>query len=321
MAGAVWKPDKLLAGYQMLTLSLPAAEKFLGDPEGPLTATLVRRNPPEHKKAVLYIHGWNDYFFQAHMGDWCASLGFDFYALDLRRYGRNLVKDQLGGFITDLDDYELEMDLALTQIRKDHDDITLAGHSTGGLIACMYADRRPGMFSGVVLNSPWIDLQSSETIRMIGSPVVRMMGALSPTAELPISGTDFYYRTIHSSADGEWDYDLELKKPEGVPIRAGWLSAVLAGHARVFAGMNIDCPVLVLLSARSGEPKTYTESVAKKDIVLDVERLAAVSHRLGWNVTIVRIEDGIHDLALAKPKVRARAAYEVARWADAYLAK
>ena len=51
---------------------------------------------------MLYLHGWNDYFFQTHLADAFAALGFDFYALDLRRYGRSLRNGHLRGFITDL---------------------------------------------------------------------------------------------------------------------------------------------------------------------------------------------------------------------------
>ena len=58
------------------------------------------------------MHGWNDYFFQTHLADAFADLGFDFYALDLRRYGRSLRLGQLRGFITDLDDYGPELDAA-----------------------------------------------------------------------------------------------------------------------------------------------------------------------------------------------------------------
>jgi hypothetical protein len=34
-------------------------------------ATLVRRIPSGEppRRAVLYLHGWNDYFFQTHLAD------------------------------------------------------------------------------------------------------------------------------------------------------------------------------------------------------------------------------------------------------------
>ena len=41
------------------------------------------------------------------------------------------------------------------------------------------------------------------------------------------------------------------------------------------------------------------------DVVLDVELLARRAVQLGSHVTVVRIRDGLHDLALSPPPVRA----------------
>ena len=105
-----WNPD-FLDGYEVVDIPLPGVEPASGEPEDvELVATLVRRLPDRSRSAVLYVHGWNDYFFQTHLADHLADLGFDFYALDLRRYGRSLRRGHLNGFITDLDDYALELD-------------------------------------------------------------------------------------------------------------------------------------------------------------------------------------------------------------------
>ena len=76
-----------------------------------------------HRRAVLYVHGWNDYFFQTHLADHLTDLGFDFYAIDLRRYGRSLRRGHLHGFITDLDDYGLELAAATEVIAEGHDQL------------------------------------------------------------------------------------------------------------------------------------------------------------------------------------------------------
>src|SRR5215210_3239766 len=105
-----------------------------------MVATLIRRAPADqYRRAVLYVHGWNDYFFQTHLADHLTDIGFDFYALDLRRYGRSLRRGHLRGFITDLDDYAVELDAAADLIAEDHDELLLIGHSTGGLITALWA--------------------------------------------------------------------------------------------------------------------------------------------------------------------------------------
>lgn len=65
------------------------------DDEGPVVATLVRRRAERPSgRAVLYVHGFVDYFFQTHLADFFAERGWDFYALDLRKYGRSLLPGQ-----------------------------------------------------------------------------------------------------------------------------------------------------------------------------------------------------------------------------------
>ena len=148
---------------------------------------------------MLYLHGWNDYFFQTHLADHLADLGFDFYALDLRRYGRSLRRGHLRGFITDLDDYALELDAAADLIAEDHDQLLLMGHSTGGLIAALWASQHSDRISGLVLNSPWLDLQGSALVRTLGTPVIDAIGTRAPTSVLRLPDLGFYPRTLHSS--------------------------------------------------------------------------------------------------------------------------
>ena len=75
--------DVLGAPYSAETLELPS------DDEGEVVATLVSRRAAEsHGRAVLHVHGFADYFFQTVAADWWVERGYDFYALDLRKYGR-----------------------------------------------------------------------------------------------------------------------------------------------------------------------------------------------------------------------------------------
>ena len=60
------------------------------DDEGEVFATLVHRPAGQPtRKAVLHVHGFCDYFFQTGAADFWVRNGYDFYALDLRKYGRS----------------------------------------------------------------------------------------------------------------------------------------------------------------------------------------------------------------------------------------
>ncbi|HKN42676.1 MAG TPA: alpha/beta fold hydrolase, partial [Propionibacteriaceae bacterium] len=235
-----WSPD-FLGGFETTELALPGAESAPGEPDDvELVATLIRRSGPRiGSRAALYLHGWNDYFFQTHVADYLTDLGYDFYAVELRRYGRSIRPGQLRGFIANLDDYSLELDAAADLIAADHDRLLLMGHSTGGLIAALWAARNTGRLEGMILNSPWLDMQGSAIVRALGAPVIDALGSRAPTSIIRLPDLGFTARSLHISLGGEWDYDLTLKSRPGPPIRTGWLRAVLLGHQRVAAGLGI----------------------------------------------------------------------------------
>ena len=313
-----WRPD-ILPGFEALTLRLDAALPAPGEPDAAPTATLVRRSPARNQRAVLWVHGWNDYFFHRHVADFFAARGVDFYALDLRRSGRSLQPGQLAGYITELEEYFDELDAAYAHVAGEHRSISVMGHSTGGLAAALWADQRPGRIDALILNSPWLDLQGSRLLRAVITPFIDTIGQRAPTAGLPLADEGAVYaRSLHTSFGGEWSYDLGWKEPTPV-IRVGWIRAVLRGHDQVAAGLDVQAPVLVLTAAASSARWALSEEAGRTDIVLDVKRIRARAVDLGGHVTIVRIPDGVHDLSLSIPPARSRFLAEIGRWLDAYV--
>lgn len=315
-----WAPDVLGPGYAARRLALA------DDDEGPVVATLVRYAPPTPEavrpaRAVLYLHGWSDYFFQTELAELWNAQGAAFYALDLRKYGRSLLPHQTPGYADALDVYDEDIEAALDAVRADlgaHAAVMLMGHSTGGLVAALWAHRNPGRVRGLVLNSPWLELQGSSVARTVSGPAIRQLARFQPRAPLPNVDPGYYARTLRDRDDGTWAIDDAWRPVPSFPVRAGWLRAVIAGHARVAGGLSIDCPVLVLLAGRSLFSTRWTEDMRGADIVLDVEPLARRAAHLGPVVTIVRIPDGIHDLTLSAPVPRARFFAEIVRWTAGY---
>ncbi|MGK2351963.1 alpha/beta hydrolase [Cutibacterium sp. V947] len=316
-----WLNDPLIDGFEYARIGLPHAVKSVGDPDGLLTASVVRRRQPRQGRAMLYVHGWSDCFYQAHLAEAVESWGYDFIGLDLRRYGRNLVPGQMAGWVRDLAEYDEEINAAVSLLRVDHDSVTMMGHSTGGLTVPLWVSRHPGRVDGVILNSPWIDLQGSFLTRALAGPLARSVRIAEPTTVLPIPSRDNFGHTIRREFGGEWDVP-EVKDPSWAPFvtRAGWLAAILDGHEKVARGLHIDVPMLVLISDRSDLSATWKPSMASADTVLDVERLARASVNLGRHLTLVRIRGGLHDLVLSAPSVRASVFAEMGRWVGAYLA-
>ncbi|MBD1592351.1 alpha/beta hydrolase [Arthrobacter sp. S1_S22] len=292
------------------------------------TATLVRFRPavaalpssPGRRRVVLFLHGWSDYFFNVDLARFWSAAGYHFYALDMHNHGRSLRPETPGGYVSDLGDYDAEIDTACRLIAQDGADLslTLMGHSTGGLVAVLWANRHPGRVSRLVLNSPWLEMHGSSLVRRATAGMVGPVARFRPEAVLRLPERGFYWRTISSSADGEWTLDDRYRPPMAFPVRAGWLSAVLAGHTRVARGLKIEVPILVLLSSGSANGLFWSEEMRRTDAVLDVNIIAARALTLGRTVTVERIDGALHDVFLSPAAVRADAYARLARWLRAY---
>lgn len=320
-SGGTWLPDRELDSFSTLTLELPELPTVAGEREGSLCATLIRRSAPPRpgRSALLYVHGWNDYFFQEHLARQVEEAGYDFYAIDLHRYGRSLRTGNLAGYCTDLADYFPELEWAARVVREEgHDELVVMGHSTGGLIALLWLVANPEVAKALVLNSPWIELQGYPALRSAIRPMLTAARQVSATAVLPIGDGTFYQRSISASEEGAWDYNRNLKGDEAFNVRVGWLAAVMAGHARVAAGLDVQVPVFMAISARSDFSRKWSEEMRRADVVLDVARLAASAHHLGRHVTLVRVEGGMHDLTLSDEPARSEFFHEMRRWLAAY---
>ncbi|WP_461168801.1 alpha/beta hydrolase [Arthrobacter sp. Z1-15] len=346
--GMQWKPDILGDGYQCLTLDLGE------DDEGPVVATLVSYTPEppvpptfsgrvrqmlhglrapvaaEPVHAVLYIHGWSDYFFQTELAHFWSGLGAAFYALDLRKYGRSLLPGQSEGFTLDLQEYDADIEAALAALTahiREHRGpdtpvrISLMAHSTGGLVASLWAHRNPGRIEALILNSPWLELRGSWMVRNATASLLEPLARLRPKARLKVPEMDYYWRSISREADGEWDPDPELKPPGSWPIRAGWITAVLSGHAQVARGLDIRVPILLMASTSSVMAGLWNENMKTADSILDVNLMVQRGLLLGPQVTVYRFENALHDVLLSAGPVRRRVYGKLEQWARAFMLK
>jgi len=316
-----WQPD-VLPGYWQHTISLGP------DPngEGELFATVVRRGdhrPAAH--AVLAVHGYTDYFFQTEVADRLADRGFAFYAIDLHKCGRSRRDGQTPHFTTDLARYDAELLAALRVIETDTGGarLCLYGHSAGGLISTLFADRlRRGSsglrLSALILNSPFFDLQGPAILR--SAPASAVLAAVARIRKFSVirRPTEGGYGTsLHRDFGGEFEYDLAWKPVGGFPVTAAWIHAIRRGQAALHRGLDVGVPSLILRSDHSVTEKTAQMQCG--DAVLDVAQIARWAGCVGNRGTVVPIVDAKHDVFLSLPRPRAAAFGALDFWLDEYL--
>ncbi|MFC4056971.1 alpha/beta hydrolase [Planomonospora corallina] len=309
--------DVLGPDYELTVLPMP------DDYEGEVVASLVRRRAAEPTgRAVLYLHGFTDYFFQTHLAEHFAAQGVDFYGLDLRKYGRSLLPHQTRGFVRSVTEYFPEIDEAIRIIRAEHghERVILNAHSTGGLVAALWADRvrGRGLVQNLVLNSPFFDLNVPGHLRLAADVLHLPLSRLPIRTVLPLGLSTAYATSLHRDHHGEWDFDLAWKPVGGFPVHAAWLAAIRRAQRRLHAGLRVDVPVLVLCSDKGLRLRDFAPEARSADTVLDPEQIARWSTRVGGHVTCVRVPGGMHDLVLSPEPARKQVFAEMDRWLACY---
>lgn len=294
--------DVLGADYEQRVIQMPA------DEEGEVICTIIRKkaNAPS-TKAVLYIHGFCDYFFNKELAQAITNKNIDFYAIDLRKYGRSFLTHQRINSCRNLNEYFPDIDTALSIIKAEgHTDITINSHSTGGLTTSLYAaaHQTNKKYNRIILNSPFLSMNQSWFKEKILIPVMSFIGRFFPKLPLPKGLSGLYGETIHKDYKGEWEYNETWKPIVAFPMDAGWLRAIHKGHLQVKKGLNLNDSILVLSSDKSIYGDVWTEEFRKGDAVLDVKEIQELGKTLGDNVKCEMIPNGLHDLALTQKPVR-----------------
>ncbi|MGL5773169.1 MAG: alpha/beta hydrolase [Bacteroidales bacterium] len=278
------------------------------DYEGEVVCTLIKMPSDSlSHKAVLYIHGFNDYFFQKDMAAEFDSAGFNFYALDLRKYGRSYLPNQVKFNVRDLSEYFPHIDSALTIIQKEgNNKIFLMGHSTGGLITSLYAQARKANepMAGLILNSPFLDQNQSWFKEKILLPIVSFLSKWFPDITINQGMSTAYGESLLKEHKGEWEYDETKKMMQSPPLTLSWLGAIYKGQKEVHRGLELSIPILVMHSDKSTNDIQFSESYMNSDAVLDVNDIDKYGRRLSSNVKMTVIPDGLHDLVLSRRSAR-----------------
>jgi len=308
-AARSWQPDILGPDFESTYIDQGS------DYSGPVRSTVVRLRsdcPSAARRAILYVHGYNDYFFQEEMARRMADSCWNFYAVDLRKYGRSVLSGNRLFQAHDVSEYFADIDSALKVIREDGvEEVALMGHSTGGLTTSLYMATSPDtIVKALILNSPFFDWNQSALNRKVLIPAMDLVGKIAPGLEFSQGGNTSYAESLLRSYHGEWEYDTDLKLFRSPKVEASWLRAIDRAHAALTSELApITVPVLLMHSDRTSHPKQWNPECNMTDIVLDVDDISRVGRRVGTNVTEATVHGGMHDLMLSTRPVR-EAVYE-----------
>jgi alpha-beta hydrolase superfamily lysophospholipase len=309
--------EDVLKGFEQTTIIQP------DDYEGKVTTTLIRkRNSNDSVKAILCIHGFNDYFFQEVIAEEFLKKGYNFYALDLRKYGRSILPNHKINNMRDLAEYYQDLDSALSIIKKEgNEKVVLYGHSTGGIIVTLYAADRKGneLFDSIICNSPFYDFNMPNYEKKYGIPLISVIGRIIPNVPILGGFSKFYGKSLHKSDFGEWDYNLNWKPHVAPSVNAGWINAIHLAHLRIANGVAVNMPILILHSHKSVYPKVWSTEMFEGDAILNVTDIKEKSKMVTAPMKeVIAVDGAIHDMILSKKPVRNRVFEIIFEWLAKY---
>ena len=246
MSDNTWMPDILGSGFEKKDFDMGR------DYSGPVRCTVIRRMAQGSRKGAVYVHGFSDYFFQKDMALEFNDHGYSFYAVDLRKYGRALMKGQKPFQVRAMSEYFPDIQAAVDCAKADGiTEIVLVGHSTGGLTTALYMMYHPDpAIRALILNSPFLAWNMPKFMTKFLIPMVKPLAKIWPSMKMKSGGTIDYNDSISSKLHGEWDYDNSLK-PDIMPdVDAGWIRAIDNGQKDIARG-KIKVPVLFMHSDKS----------------------------------------------------------------------
>lgn len=248
--------------------------------------------PQNPKFIVVYLHGWNDYFYQTHLARSLTQLGAAFYALDLHRYGRNLPDWKGGkvwnGYTENFEEYDPEIDWAVATAREEHPGlpVLVMGHSNGGGIVAGWAARHHDSFDGLIFNSPWLVqdismIPAGKAVRWFITNRAQHLRIPMPQGNLTTYADSLAgYRAIRSPLPRRlipfqndpsvvgWVENPQWRILTGLPTLLGWVSTVLRNHRWLRESATFPAkPVLCLTGNHELDP-FYLPEVERVDSLL-----------------------------------------------------
>lgn len=297
-----WSPDTVLGdGFEVHRFDMGK------DYSGPVVSTVIRHRSdcPGDSTGILYVHGYNDYFFQKDEAERFADSCYSFYAVDLRKYGRSILPGQTPTQARDMREYFADIDSALAVMRRDGvRRVALIGHSTGGLVTSYYMGQQPdSIVKCLVLNSPFLEWNMNGFMRNVAVPAVGTIGRLFPNMKISQGDGGGYAESLLKDYHGEWDFNTDWKTIKPRKVEASWLGAVDRAQSAVRKG-RVKVPVLLMHSSQSVSGSDWTPEMQKGDAVLNVDHMIKYGPKLGKDVTLHTVTDGMHDLFLSSEPAR-----------------
>ena len=257
----------------------------------------------KNKKNAIYLSGNNDYFNNKKLGMKLFDAGYNLYAISFPNLGFTAdVNDSNYSTFDNIDFLFQYIEVVLKYYKINSIDI-LFGHSTGGLIAIMYANYKNkiknNFIKKMILSSPFLDYFSDpNAISYINSEnflknIITPLGLIMPKINIkPTTGQPNFTTCVEFN---ECNFNPKYKSLIEVKTYFQWIRACTLAHNKIQnKKVDVKCNVIIFCSDKS----VYGGYTENSDNILDVEDIQKYGKLISYNVDIKIVKDSIHNCFL-----------------------
>lgn len=251
-----------------------------------LNFSLLYRTKNTNNKYIIWIPGFNDYFYHVIEGNILLDNGYDLYIVEFENFGNNLHKknnpleiESMHHLIKQIE----EIEKYILNQEKQYLKKFLYGHSLGGLISIYYNNYTQIKYDGIILNSPLIAFSGMSKIFTIISHIfVFILGNTPFFNNIKISP---YKSTISK------DFD-KTQYVENPTIKLRYIKEVYVILKDLKSGkFYTQIPIILLTpSKQKNEDDIFGEDI------LNIEKTINNVPYLGPNIEIYQIDKVHHDV-------------------------
>ena len=248
----------------------------------------------KNDKAIIWIPGFNDYFYNFYIGNKFVENGYDIYAISLNNYMTNQNENKFN--CNSSSEIINSIDKLIEEIIniKLYNNYYLYGHSMGGLIAVNYLEygKYKNLFKKLILNSPFFDFNLDTITKFILNYIIYYLAYLFPRCELRKKTYVPNYLSLNISK--RFYINLNYKTDYLCQIYFSWIKSISTLQYNIFRSrINLKIPIFVLYCDKT---TIFENDNMVGDDTLNVEDIDYYSDNIGDNVKKIKVKNSIHDI-------------------------
>ncbi|VVU94303.1 Serine aminopeptidase, S33 [seawater metagenome] len=257
------------------------------------------RTKVDNKKAIVWISGYNDFFYHIYVADRILENNMDLWIIEFDNFGENLNKKNTPLHIENISDLILQVKetIKFQQKEKEYEKRYLYGHSLGGLIALMYSKKYPKEINGLILNSPLLHCSvSSIFLTYILILCTIILGKIPKVNEIKISKKS-NKEIIEKIQESHYlDFNMFVINPS-ISLK---LMHDIYNEISKLKNSKIKCNIPTIMFSNNYNYSRKSNEV-KGEHILNVKKMEDYSYKFIQNLKIYKVDNGLHDIFSSDP--------------------